>query len=45
MGVTVPECSTTDRDLLAAVGERDRGALRELFDRHQPWLAARVRQR
>jgi len=43
--VTVPECSTTDRDLLAAVGERDRGALRELFDRHQPWLAARVRQR
>lgn len=35
----------SDRELLAAIGERDRGALHELFTRHQPWLAARVRQR
>lgn len=35
----------SDRALLAAIGERDRGALHELFTRHQPWLAARVRQR
>jgi len=35
----------SDRDLLGAIGLRDRGALHELFNRHQPWLAARVRQR
>ena len=34
-----------DRALLAAIAEGDRGALHELFVRHQPWLAARVRQR
>ena len=35
----------SDRDLLAEIAVGDRGALRELFGRHQPWLAARVRQR
>ena len=35
----------TDRDLVADIAAGDRGALHELFARHQPWLAARVRQR
>lgn len=35
----------SDRDLVAEIAEGDRGALHELFTRHQPWLAARVRQR
>ena len=35
----------SDRELLARIAEADRGALHELFERHQPWLAARVRQR
>ncbi|WP_198346436.1 MULTISPECIES: RNA polymerase sigma factor [Nocardioides] len=35
----------SDRALLARIAEDDRGALHELFVRHQPWLAARVRQR
>lgn len=35
----------SDRELLADVADGDRGALHELFTRHQPWLAARVRQR
>lgn len=35
----------SDRALLAGIAEGDRGALHELFVRHQPWLAARVRQR
>lgn len=43
--VTVPQEAPSDRELLAAIAERDRGALRTLFERHQPWLAARVRQR
>ena len=34
-----------DRDLVAEIAAGDRGALHELFTRHQPWLAARVRQR
>jgi RNA polymerase sigma-70 factor (ECF subfamily) len=32
-----------DDQLLSAVATRDHGALRELFDRHSPWLAARLR--
>lgn len=32
-----------DDQLLAAVAQGDPGALRELFDRHSPWLAARLR--
>ena len=35
----------SDAELLALVGEGDRGALHTLFTRHQPWLAARVRRR
>jgi RNA polymerase sigma-70 factor, ECF subfamily len=35
----------SDADLLAGIGDGDRGALHELFRRHEPWLAARVRQR
>lgn len=35
----------SDRSLLAEIAQGDRGALHELFVRHQPWLAARVRQR
>jgi RNA polymerase sigma-70 factor (ECF subfamily) len=35
----------SDRDLLADVADGDREALRVLFARHQPWLAARVRHR
>jgi RNA polymerase sigma-70 factor (ECF subfamily) len=43
--VTVDQDPPSDRALLAEVARRDRGALHELFVRHQPWLAARVRQR
>lgn len=35
----------TDQDLLAAVAEGDRGALRELHQRHAVWVAARLRRR
>jgi RNA polymerase sigma-70 factor (ECF subfamily) len=35
----------TDAALLAAVAEGDRGALRELHDRHAPWLGSRLRRR
>jgi RNA polymerase sigma-70 factor (ECF subfamily) len=35
----------TDAELLAAIAEADRGALRELHDRHAPWLHARLRRR
>jgi len=31
-----------DHQLLQAVGNGDHGALRELFDRHSPWLASRL---
>jgi RNA polymerase sigma-70 factor (ECF subfamily) len=43
--VTVDQQAPSDRELLADVAAGDRGALHELFLRHQPWLAARVRQR
>lgn len=39
------EQEPSDRALLAEIAEGDRGALHTLFERHQPWLAARVRQR
>jgi RNA polymerase sigma-70 factor (ECF subfamily) len=42
--VTVHD-APSDRDLLADVAAGDRGALHELLDRHQPWLAARLRRR
>ena len=35
----------SDGDLLAAVADGDRAALRTLYDRHQPWLTARLRRR
>jgi RNA polymerase sigma-70 factor (ECF subfamily) len=35
----------SDRDLLAEIADADRGALHVFFDRHQPWLAARLRRR
>jgi RNA polymerase sigma-70 factor (ECF subfamily) len=34
-----------ERELLAAIADRDREALRELYDRHAPWLAARLSRR
>lgn len=36
---------TTDADLLGAVGAGDVAALRTLYDRHAPWLTARLRHR
>jgi RNA polymerase sigma-70 factor (ECF subfamily) len=35
----------TDADLVAAVADGDRGALRELHDRHVAWVTARLRRR
>lgn len=35
----------TDEELLAAVAHGDRGALRELHDRHSPWITSRLRRR
>jgi RNA polymerase sigma-70 factor (ECF subfamily) len=35
----------SDAELVAAVGESDRGALHELFARHEPWLAVRLSRR
>ena len=35
----------TDEALLEAVNDGDRSALRELHDRHAPWLLARLRRR
>jgi RNA polymerase sigma-70 factor (ECF subfamily) len=35
----------TDAELLAAVGAQDEGALRTLYARHAPWIAARLARR
>lgn len=35
----------SDVELVAAIAERDRAALRELFDRHEPWLSLRLTRR
>ena len=35
----------TDQQLVAAVADGDRGAFRELHDRHVAWLTARLRRR
>lgn len=32
----------SDVELVAAIAERDRGALQELYARHQPWLSVRL---
>lgn len=37
--------SAGDADLLALIADGDRSALRELYDRHAPWLLARLRRR
>jgi RNA polymerase sigma-70 factor, ECF subfamily len=34
----------TDAELVAAVKDGDRGALRELHDRHAPWVTSRLRR-
>ena len=35
----------SDAELLRAVADRDRSALRDLYDRHGPWLRARLARR
>jgi len=35
----------TDVDLLSAIVDRDRGALHELYERHETWLVARLARR
>jgi RNA polymerase sigma-70 factor, ECF subfamily len=35
----------TDEDLLVAIANHDRDALRELYERHAPWLLLRLRHR
>jgi RNA polymerase sigma-70 factor (ECF subfamily) len=35
----------TDAEVLAAVAGQDRGALRVLYERHEPWITARVARR
>jgi RNA polymerase sigma factor (sigma-70 family) len=37
--------SRTDAGLLEAIGSRDLGAMRELYDRHAAWLSVRLRRR
>lgn len=37
--------SRSDAELVTAVADEDRRALRELYDRHAPWLRARLRRR
>ena len=39
------EITSADSELVARIGEGDRGALRTLYERHQPWLTARLRHR
>ena len=39
------DAETTDVQLLAAAHDGDRGALHELFRRHEPWITARLRHR
>jgi RNA polymerase sigma-70 factor, ECF subfamily len=41
----MPTSDLTDADLLGAVCARDEGALRELYDRHAPWISARLARR
>jgi RNA polymerase sigma-70 factor, ECF subfamily len=36
---------SSDAELIAAIADGDRAALRELYVRHQPWLTARLRHR
>jgi RNA polymerase sigma-70 factor (ECF subfamily) len=46
LGVTGAEgASRTDEQLLEAIAEGSRVALRELYDRHAPWLRIRLQRR
>ncbi len=45
MGVSGDPLSSSDAELVAAIADGDRAALRELYVRHQPWLTARLRHR
>ncbi len=45
VGVNVIPSSASDAQLVAAIADRDRAALHELYLRHQPWLTARLRHR
>jgi RNA polymerase sigma-70 factor, ECF subfamily len=38
-------CELTDADLLHAMAGRDESALRELYERHAPWISARLAHR
>jgi RNA polymerase sigma-70 factor (ECF subfamily) len=35
----------TDAELVAAIADADRGAMRELYERHAPWVTSRLRRR
>lgn len=37
--------SPSDEDLVSAIAESDASALRELFERHEPWLSVRLSYR
>jgi len=43
--VDTEQQGTADADLLHAAADGDLAALRELYDRHAPWLAARLHRR
>ncbi len=45
MGVSTDPSAPSDAQLVAAIADGDRLALRELYVRHQPWLTARLRHR
>jgi RNA polymerase sigma-70 factor (ECF subfamily) len=45
MGVESAFQGPTDEELLGAVREGDSGALRELYERHAPWLLLRLSRR
>lgn len=39
------DADRSDAELVAAIADRDRGALRELYVRHEPWLVPRLARR
>jgi RNA polymerase sigma-70 factor (ECF subfamily) len=41
----VEAAGRSDAELVAEIAERDRGALRELYLRHEPWLVPRLARR
>ena len=45
MGVSVDLGSWSDAELVVAIADGDRVALRQLYVRHQPWLTMRLRHR